>query len=89
MSKRLASALVVALAAITGCANRNTDTTADASMRAVNKTCCCGQPTDGRTTRTYNNQTLGFCSPQCADYFSKAPAADQAKMAAKATGTAR
>lgn len=92
MSKRIATLLAVALSAsLAGCSSTGSSgsTSADASMKAVNKTCCCGAATDGKTTRTYNSQTLGFCSPQCADYFGKATEADKAKLTAKATGTAR
>jgi len=92
MSKRIASLLlaVAAAAALSGCASTSSGSTnANASMAATNKTCCCGKPVDGKTTVSYKGQTIGVCSPACADYFSKASDADKAKMAAKVTSTAK
>jgi hypothetical protein len=93
MSKRIGTLLaaLVAAAALTGCASTDTSgtTTANASMKAVNSTCCCGKPTDGKSTAMYNGQCIGFCSKQCADMFGKMSDADKAKMCAKVSRTAK
>lgn len=87
MSKRITSLLaaLVAAAALTACSSTGStgSTNANASMKTVNSTCCCGAPVDGKTTAMYNGQNVGFCCQKCADMFGKMSDADKAKAMAK------
>lgn len=84
MKRRIALALIAAVLGgmVTGCAADKTAATA--SMAAVNSKCACGDAVDGKTTRTFDGKTVGFCGPGCAAEFDKMTDAQKRADLAKA-----